>query len=235
MKPHQVNLLHARIVSGLLRFIYDDSLYMIRPPTVEMRYLAEEVAYDALSLAYETGMYSEAEVFDWMVEQDLWSAERQKKLDSLPKDLEELKVRMYNFNFNYQALGIARSVLKAARADIEQLAGEKYAFRFASAEGFAEMEKAKFLIAASLYDSNNKPVLNHILEYSEFSTDLLEKCILHVQANKATESQIRYLARNEPWRSNWTAKKSGCAVLPFSTSEMTEDQRHLIKIGRAHV
>jgi len=222
----------ARIIAGVTRCKVKDlsssfSNYLIKNNTRYHKYIASELYKDFLNEGLEFGLYDDNEYKNFLVDNEIWLLDKEKKLKSLQEDIEELKVRMFSSSFNTQAMNTARKVLILAKDDLNKLYYEKIAFNYLTASGFAEMEKNKFLIGMSLYQ-NDIQVIPDEEAYWEFPYYILNQIIYNYKQTRFNETQFRWLARNEPWRSYWLAKKTENSLLNIPAVDMNEEQRALV-------
>lgn len=225
---HLVN----KIISGTIKCRIRDVSFqiihlLIKNPSRYHKYIASELYREVYEDSIDYGMFTDDELKKFMFQYGLWDDTREKKLTSLQKDIEELKLRMFEASFNSQTLTVAKKVLKAAKADIQLLIEQKNSYNHLSASGFAEIEKNKFLMGMSLYNITGDLFMN---EESYWSSPvfILEQALTIHRENKIGETEFRYLARNEPWRSYWISRKTEGKLLGVAPVDMTEDQRSLI-------
>jgi hypothetical protein len=148
-------------------------------------------------------------------------------MESLKNDMEELKVNMYNNCFDFQRVEASRRVLNLAKQDFVNMHERKNSYNYLSASGLAEIEKNKFIVASSLYDLKNNPLVEEE-SYWKLPSFILEQVLLFYKNNRISESDMRWIARNEPWRSYWIARKSESSLIGCAPVDMSEDQRSII-------
>lgn len=232
MEFAEADYIVSRIISGILLVKIQDIArkkyqFILHPFDKHIRYLANELYRDVYEEAIDNEMFTNGQLQDFLLENDLWLPEDEARIKSLTDDIAELKVRMFEASFKADALKSAKIVLKHAKADLSKLMERKTAYNHLSAEGFAEMEKNKFLLGMSLRTLAGKPLLNQ-KSYWKFPAYILEQVVSYYRKSRMSEDQCRWIARNEPWRSYWTAKKAEASVLGVSPADMTDEQRALI-------
>lgn len=221
-----------RIVSGATRCkIRDVGLnvvnLLIKNASRYHKYIATEIYNEVYEEAIDYGMYHDDDLKIFLIENNLWLPEDEERLETLQKDIDDLKLRMYESSFNSQILAGAKRVLVAAKADAYSLMERKHSYNHLSASGFAEIEKNKYLIGMSLYYLNGTQFMD---EDTYWSTPIfvLEQALSIHRQNRIDEIGYRYLARNEPWRSYWISRKTEGKLLGVAPVDMTEEQRTLI-------
>jgi hypothetical protein len=225
---HLVN----RIISGTIRcrikgFSNEVMTLLLRYPTRYYRYIANEIYNEIYEEALYYGMYTDNDLKFFLLENELWLPEHEEKLSSLQKDIEELKLRMYEASFNSQVLDSAKKVLRAAKNDLQSLYEKKFSYNHLSASGFAEIERNKFLIGMSLYSTNEVQFWDEDSYWSS-PAFILEQVLTIHKENRISETEYRWLARNEPWRSYWLSRKSEGQLFGIAPVDMTEEQRSLV-------
>ncbi len=228
MKDSELHRTVNRILFGRTLVDVGEKLYLYKP-TPEYRYLSSELYEDVSQEAYDRDMLTQDELQAFLYGNDLWSKEEELKLKELPKSIEELKCRMYErFAYDSQALKVSRGVLRRATEDVMALTGKKHSYDFLSVNGFAELERNRFLVAASLYRQDNTSLLTSFDDYWRMQSWILDRSIVYYRNARVDETSIRYIARNDPWRTLWVSRKSEQQFFGVPTHELTEDQRNLV-------
>lgn len=225
---NQAELLVARIIAGTIRFKLENEIFHIKKPSRFNRYIAQEIYQVSLEDAIEFGLWTEQEMLSWMYENDLWSEDEENLLKQLPEDLEEFKIKMYNTAFDVRELEVVRKACKSAKEKQLILNNKKNIYSFTTAEGYASIERSKYIMLSCLYLSNGTPLLKDEESealYWDTPFNLAEKSMSIYNDIKLDEQTIRYLARNEPWRSIWSTKKSEGAVFGVPTADLSDEQR----------
>lgn len=211
----------ARIVSGS---IFLGGL-VLKPPTREHRYIATEIYEEALRDGELEGLYSESELLDFMLENDLWDETKQKFVDDLPKEIEEFKVRLFKSTFKSNERKVIRTALATAKKKLTELTAERNAFNYLSAAGAASIAKSRYLLAVGLYKHGRRLLTD---DPDEWPTSLLDEVMGELSSARVEDDDIRWLAHNEPWRSIWSATKVEGTVFGVSPVDYTEEQKSLV-------
>jgi hypothetical protein len=231
MTPQERELNVYRIVSGCIKCRIHDTkgkeiTLLLKSPNRYQKYLAEEVYRQTLEESQLAGMQSETEVIHMMIEQGLWDEDRQRKLDTLPKDLEELKVKMFELTFKSDEKRITRNLCNRVKADIADLQIQRAAYSYLSAEGAAHLAKVQYIIGMSLFYLDGNPFFTEDT-YWTASAHVIEEAIEFYNQCRLSETKYRDLVRNEPWRTIWSARKiDGLFNIP--AVDLTEEQKALV-------
>lgn len=227
MDASRRELLVARICSGTVRIRVGDHTFLLRHPAREKLYLAAEEYVEALAESHLEGLYSDEELVNFLFENELWDEERDKKFKSLPKEIEELKVKLYKSTFKSKEKELTRKALAVAKGKLLELAHQRSSYNHLSCAGVASIAKTRRLIGYSLFTTAGQPVFGD----SEFwLTDcrLIDDVLSALSCSRIEESEMRDLARNEPWRSLWNCRKEGASLFGCSTIDFSDEQRSLI-------
>lgn len=222
------DLIFARIVSGSVRCPVSGKdrprLLLLKRPSRDQRYAAEEVYQDSLREAELEGLYNEEELFEYLLENELWDEEREHKLEGISKDIEELKLGLFRLLFKAKERGITRSALVRAKELQQKLFAERHAYDYLSCQGSAVMSRQRFLTASSLYWPGGDPVFAGDA-FWEDQGGLLEEALSSLSANRLTDEAFRDLVRNEPWRSFWNCRKCEGTLFGVPPADYSDEQR----------
>jgi len=214
-----------RICSGLFRVKISlpkpsdrDILLIKRNPTTEIKYIAEEIYEESLMDAMRLDLISQGEMLAKLMKLGHWTDEKQTKISQLEKDIETLKVGLFEKSAkltNHDDY-VIRSKIRGAYKDIENLLCEKHSYDYITAEGYAGICKTRYLIRNSLF------TLKGEAEFSPYDTrylyridDLVDKSLEYINDNKIMEEEYRKVARSNEWQQLW--ESSNCAQNLYGT------------------
>lgn len=216
-----------RIIAGIMRFKYKDKVYLIKNPDRYHKYIAEEIYQEALVDARVEGLYTDLEINDMLIEQGIWNDEKEEKLKALNKEIEELKINLFQNFYKEKESAAIRKVLSIAKTDKSLLTIEKYSYTYLSVSGYASTAKIKYLIGSSLFHENNTHVFNEITFWKNRS-DLLDEAVVFYNQSKLDDSKLRHLAKTDLWRSYWSARKSESSMFGIPSVDLDDERRSLI-------
>lgn len=223
MKQHEREFFISTIRSGKV-FISNRSKnikLVIHPPTIDQVAESCQIYNDSYDQGYIDGMMNEDEMTNWMIDSGLWSQEDENIIESTKKDIEKLKIEIYNARNDSTLKNRIRLYLRAAEKHLVKYISKKNLYHQNTLEGFASTEKLSWIIKNTTY-YNNK-----LYNFNELS---LPYVFEEWQNSFLTENQSRELARTEPWKSLWTIRESTKIKLfnnPKNT-ELTYNQKNLI-------
>lgn len=223
-------LLH-RIFSSITNIDICGVNYIIKHPTRMDRYKAQQIYNNSLRKNRYNDWYTKRSVQRLLEEQGIFSPEDDEKLKKLEKDLDNLKVQLFQSVLNVEKLNFVRKSLDRVKTLTAILNSSKYALDYLTLEGYASLEKSQYLIAVTLFDEDGSRIFSD--NYKEEDTSgLVEECILEISHNQITAAQSRELARSEPWRNYWGSDKDNIFGKP--AIDLTEEQRALLLYSKMY-
>lgn len=215
MLPFERDRLVARVCAGVVRIRVGPRarLLTLHKASPEDEYEAHEVYAEALEQAELDGLYSDDELYGFMLANGLWDDAREAALAGIPKDIEELKVQLYTLEFKSNERAEARKALAAAKAKLAELQSGRHALSHVTQHGAAAAAKARFLAARCL-----RP----------HSPDLVDDALREIARVRIGEAEYREVARTDPWRGVWNARRGGGPVFDGPACRLTDEQRTLL-------
>lgn len=221
MKHHEREFFIAQLRSGKTKIKYNDLVLYIIPPTFDIISESCEVYKEAYDQAYVDGIMDEDENYHFMIDHDLWSTEDEEKIKGLQKDIERLKVEIYNARNNEKLKYQIRLYIRAGEKQLNELNYKKNLYYGNTCEGIATSEKTSFIVKNTTYYKDQ------LFDFNELS---LSYIIDEYHHSFLTEKQCRDLARNEPWKSLWIIREKAQAKLfnnPPNT-DLTFNQKNIV-------
>src|SRR5688572_19017643 len=148
-----------KILGGYSKLTISDDTYLIHNPTPYIKYLAEEL-YEEMFDDYQRELMSDEELYDWLIQNEFWSNEKDEKIKDFRKNIETLQVQLFDCHFRSSEKKEIRRLLKFTRERIKELVDERHKFDNLSAKGVATIAKNKYIIGLSVCDKFKKPLFN---------------------------------------------------------------------------
>ena len=220
----------ARVISGLIpiRLHHDgaERTYFLRRPEPLDNLLAEETWVDRKREAADDAVMTAAEALQTLRDQGLWDQQNDKDLAQLEKDTETLKVAVFQMFMRPNAREGARAKLLAARRGRLELLNRKHHLDSMTQEGLADAARTRFLVSRLLLrQDGTREWPNDTLLHED--SLLLDQAVRAYLQSRPAEAVFREVARREPWRSVWSARKSEGSVFGVPAAHLTEEQRTL--------
>lgn len=221
MKQHEREFFISSIRSGNVIIKKDDIKLIIKPLTLDQSIEACEVYNEAYEQAYIDGIMSQEEMDQWMEENGLWSKSDEDKIEGIKKDLEKLKIEIYNARNNVKLREQIRLYIRAGEKQLSKNIIQKNIYYQNTREGFASTEKVAWSIKNTTFYHND------LYNFEQLS---LPYVVEEWQSSFLNDTQVRDLARNEPWKSLWTIRDSTKLKLfnNLENSELTHNQKNII-------
>ena len=204
MKQHEREYFVSRIRSGFYIVPYNDINIKILTPTAEQEFYNNQVFQTCYDQCIEDGIKSMDEMHEWMKNRGLWSDEDDAKIEGLEKDIKRLKKEIYLNRYKSDLKDQIRKYLRAGERQLAEKRNSQYCFFETTAEGLAGMEKVRHTL------KNNAYLGNELFDFANVDPDYIWSKYTKLLLN---ETQVRDLARNEPWRGCWMFASSNDALL----------------------
>ncbi len=205
--------------------------YILKHPSRIDRYKAQQVYNNSIYKNRYNNWYTRRSIQKLLEEQGIFSQEDDKKLEKLEKDLDNLKVQLFQSVLNVEKSKFIRKSLDRVKTLTAILNSSKHALDYLTLEGYASLEKSQYLIAATLCDKDGNRIFSDNYK-QEDTSGLVEECILETARNQVTVAQSRELARSEPWRNYRGSDKSNIFGKP--AIDLTEEQRSLVLYSKMY-
>jgi hypothetical protein len=236
MELYRRELLVARIISGVLRLRVNDAsgqeiTLVIRQPSRDARYFAQEVYQEMLERTLLEGVYTEEEIIKFLKDHRVWSEVLEAEMKNLEKEIEEFKVKLVPLA-NKPELQAGKLTLSKARERYKELSIKKHSYDHMTCEGAAAMAKMRYIVASSLYYKNGQPVLpcEELWDgaISHECSVLIDNAFEAFLGTRLEEVEIREIARTEPWLSYWSVKSHSSSIFGVPNVDLTEEQIRLL-------
>jgi hypothetical protein len=226
VEAYHKELIVNRVLSGSLRFRRGSHVYWLRHPSRDDRYAAQEIYVEAVREAELFGLFTEDELHDYLVSEAIWDAEKDALLKKIEMDIEEFKIGLYNFAFQTNESRRTRAALEIAKKKHSELYQAKHAYNHQTATGVASLKKLRYLIGCGLHYKDGRRVWQDE-GFWRHRSSLLDDAVAYYLRSRLLESEYRELARSDPWRQYWNARKAAGSVFGIPAIDLNEEQRQL--------
>lgn len=214
------------IIADFTPFIFGDKSFYISTAARESRFIAEQQYNKVYKEAIDNGLLDNNQLLLLLNKYDLWDAQREEILTALVKDIEEIKLKIFE---NYTS-STNRMKFKKALRDTENYISnmilEKQTFDQYGARSVAMWAKQHFLMGSSIYIKKNKPFLNGQW-WDNKPDEVIQYAYKIMSEYLFGDSTYRELARCNQWRNIWAAKRSG-SLFGKAMVDLSIHQRQLI-------
>ena len=224
MDRNQRTLHIQRISMGAARCRLDGELFYLGLPTRFHIYEGNELYQEVFESACDSGIFTDDQIIGILAKEGMWDCENDDTITRMQKDMEDLKVSVYESRFRLNDFQTAKLRIKKKRQELITLLGQKHIFDYASAEGLGSLHRLNYLILAGLRDKQFNPITKTLDDIDGAQLNIFKEAFLGARLD---ESVLRELARTEPWRSYWAvADKNNVFGRPLM--EWTEEQQTLV-------
>lgn len=224
--PAERELLISRICSGSVRIAVRGKPILYRLASRDKRYEASELYQEVFLDSEIEGLYSDGELLEFLVDNSLWDADREKLLNCLPKEIDQFKHSLYKATYRSKERRTIRKALERAREHLGKLTAERHAYDHLSCSGAAAVAKSRFLVAHSLFYPDGRPVFTRG-SFWELDDIVVGEAMEQIAHKRLGDVVFRELARTEPWRSTWACRSAEKSTFGIPPVDYTEEQRSL--------
>lgn len=212
-----------RIISGKLIFFYEDKEYTLLPASPLIKYRSC-LLFDSIINDEKYNNWIREEFLDrYMTSLGVWNSEMEMFLKNAPKQIEELKLSMYNNRFNSKYMNRLRNQLSVIRDRFSKISEVRSNYFAHTLEGYAESLKYEYIILNTLYCGEQYAFDNK--KSTSISHDTFSGVLREINSHIISTAQYREIARSDLWRSYWGL--SNKKVFADAASEWTDEQRAL--------
>lgn len=207
-----------RIGLGYIKYEEKDIILYIHEPTLEELYDAQEQYRKAYQDAIFNKIYTDEEMLEIMRDKGLWSDKEDAKLKGLPKEMEELKLKMYENVLRPDKVKNIRKHLRQVEKQYQDVAAKRYIFEPSTCEGYASYVRTTWKIEHCTRMKDGSACDWSAMNFNEIMS--------HYHENKLSETDLREIAKTEPFRSIWHGGRK--KVFNRSGLELTYEQKSLV-------
>ena len=220
MEVYEQEFLLARIMAGYSRYRLPKNIFVIvKPATIDQNYIAQEVFHETYELAKDRGIFTSEDILNIMIENDMWTPLDVKREEQIPKDIENIKVQMFQDAFKLQAREAKRKILRKMEEQFFKVKSKRHAYDFVTCEGVATYARWNWLIENCTYRLDGSPY-----DWTDIGiSNVLER---HKDAMLG-DTHLRKLSMNNSWRGVWSAAKKEGSIFGKPSVELSEEQRGL--------
>lgn len=213
-----------RILSGKIIFYYNNKNYILTFPKPILKYKANLI-YESIINDEKYNEWIRLENLErYMQHIGVWEPEMTAFMKRSEKEIENLKISLYNNRLNARLTNKTRLQLSNIRSRLNQLHTIKQTYFTQTLEGYAESIKNEFIIVNTVFYKGKK-VFD---KFKSFKNSLNEfnNIVAAIDKHALGVSDYRTIAKSDLWRSYWNVGKNN--IFKNSVSEWTEEQLTLV-------
>ena len=229
MDNRSISIYLSRILAGFYLFLYNNNKYKLVYPDINVKYDAELYALQEYEDNKFNDWITEDSIVDSLVSMGVWTYNADANLKNLEKQIEDLKVDLYNNFLNPSKI----KSLKRTLANTKKAYNNQYNIRHSldqyTVEGYSQYIKNNYIIIHSLYDHYDNRIFS---SYNDADYRLLNELSLTINDNIIDISIFRIIARSDLWKNYWNANKDH--LFNRSTIDWTDEQRTLVILTKMY-
>ena len=220
--------LYDRVVNSVSIVPHDGELFYIYDPRPMDRQLANlryEEVVDELNGSEVISQQLSVRILE---SKHLWNEIKEKELESINSRRDALNKELPRLEFQSQRKRMILKELGKLEIQGKLLLTQKNVFSTNTVEYLATVEKYKKLVFLLTYKHGKrvwKDWCAFIRTEDTFVTKLMNSAFFNPDL---TETNLRFLSHNEPWRSTWVASKKSGNLFSRPMADMTDYQRIIV-------
>ena len=218
MNHHERESFIYRIRSGKVKI---ESNIFIIPPTIDQIVESYNIYHETYDQCVLDGIMTEDDMIRWMKENLIWTKYNENLLEQYKKEIEELKIDIYTSRQDpKKCINLKHKIRNKENLLADQLNLKNSEYNN-TCEGISTLSRINWLISQTTINGSNK---------YNFDRVPLHNIIAIWEQSLLSESNIRELARNEPWRSMWITHKNLSIPLFLNRleQELTTNQKNIV-------
>ena len=217
MEHYEREFFVSRIDAGYFKYRCDDVILHLQSPSREVMYDAHEIYRDTFRHASFAGAPAFVDIIDILSTEGFWTEQMESDFKVLPKNIDKLKVELYNAVYKSNLRQKIREYLRVSKGEFDRLNEVQHEFDYLTCEGIASFSRWQFIVENSVTYQDGTPY--------KWDTHSLSEVMGFYQDAGLDEEMIRELARTDPWSSLWAVRKKNGLIFP---SPMTWEQRAIV-------
>ena len=226
MELHEREFFISRICAGYLKYRVNPELTLvIKFPDADIRYSAQEIYLEAYESAKEDGLFSDKDLYNFLLEYKMWD----KKLEDYLTDtttgllhqIEALKVQLFQVAFDTTKQERIRKCLLIAKKEYSRLNQIRHEYDYITCHGVALYSRWSYIIKNCTYCDDR-------IHHYDWDDTSIQKAMTYFQSNMIPDETYRFLSHNEPWSTEWAGAKINGNVFNSIGSNLTDEQHRLL-------
>lgn len=220
MKHHEREFFINTIRSGNVYLNINNYKFCIKPMKYFQCIESLEIYNESYDRSLADGLMTEEESEQMMRSTGIWTEEEDAKVEGIKKDMEKLKIEIYNNRKKPQMRERIRQYIRLAENALYEQINLKNSYFANTCEGTAALDKTTWIVANTTYHNNK------LYDFADFPVEYI---VQKWRESFLEEGVIRELARNDPWSSLWRMKDKINIKLFYNDEdcEITENQKNL--------
>ena len=199
MKQHEREYFVSRLRSGIYYITKNNTSIKILTPTLEDEFYVNQEYVETYNDALRENIMTEEELLEWKRYKGLWTEDDDNKITGLEKDIERLKVEIFNARHKEDLKERIRTYIRAGETQLKDQNKKKSENYENTCESIATTKKTLSLLKRGTFIGGT---------LFDFKAITLQEVWGLYYASILSETKTRELARTDPWHSLWVLRDS---------------------------
>ena len=212
-----------RLLSGIVIVKIKGIYVYIKPAKVEDKAFADFFAYEIYQDSLLEGVLTRQDVNELLIEKGWWDEEREEKVETLNKNLEQMKLDYYSHFFREETKNYIKKNIVRQQKNINRLWEEKTVCFDKTCEYVRDYAKTAVIVEKSAFFEDGslaaEQISSHIL-VNAFLKQLLD------------DEQVREAAKSAEWRVLWNSTKDATNIFKLNGCDLTNEQISVVAWSR---
>lgn len=219
------------------RLLYGEYLFTIRgiqyklvQPSPKIKVMAD-LYYDETIRKNRFGTWlKDRDCIAILVKNGLCSPNIDENIKKISERIDDLKVELYENLFKQTLFEKTQKTLNMVKAKHEEMIRIRHMLDHLTLNGYAEMVRRQFIICKTLYYAEKNMLVWDDIDNIDY--DIMELVIHESIKNVVGVTELREIARTDPWKSLWNVSKGNPFSVPIG--ELTDEQKTVILFSQMY-
>lgn len=205
-------------ISGVIVFRIGKDYIYVKPPSAEDKTFADFFSNELYEESLTESLWTKEDAIKLAIDCGLWDDAKQKKLDSLPELIDNMKIDYFKNFFNSGRKETIRRAIEDHESQLVKLSSDKNTFIDKTVDYLRIHHRILFLIEKTAY------LYGGGLACEKYTSQI----IANIYTTKVSElnSQTRSVAKSPEWRNIWHGSKEN--LFENKPSSFTDVQQSII-------
>jgi hypothetical protein len=171
---------------------------------------------------------SSDQIFDYLINQEIWDLKREEELERLPALIENLKVDLYQAYTTFKKRDVIKKKIQTTKERLAKLTEERHILDDYTTDGITNFIKSSYIIGTGVHRMNGE----RIWDYNSFllcDFSILSSLTRQYSRQLLGDEEIRTISKNSRWRSLWSISKNPKDIFEIpSLGYLSDEQRVLV-------
>jgi hypothetical protein len=219
-----------RIITKKIYFIYHDNIYYYKYPNSDIK-LQSSLIYEEHYDKIKYDNFIQEDIDFYLQDFDIADASLKQFLEGKYKQIDNLKVELYQNFWKTKESKAARNKLKIVRKTVQDTENQLHYLDSLTTEFLCAQRQNEFLFINGIYDKNHQLVFDYN-KIDTISEHMFNGMITVINSKLLKSIDFRYIARSYDWRSIWNIKNHHIFNEPIV--EWSEEQKSLVAFSQMY-